>query len=95
MLNVPEESPPVPQVSTSNSAGREPSAKTGVAWRRIARAKPTSSPTVSPFARSTVNSATIVSSSERPERISSIASSASWRERSLPDSIFRIRSRII
>ena len=95
MLNVPEESPPVPQVSTSNSSGRDPSAKTGVACRRIARAKPTNSPTVSPFARRTVSSATMVSSSERPERISPIAISASWRERSEPASIFLMSAFII
>src|SRR5580692_8653098 len=37
----------------------------------------------------------MVSSSERPERISSIANSASWRERSDSDSTFLIRARII
>ena len=57
-LKVPEPSPPVPQVSTRASiATGGASAKIGVAWRRIAVAKPTNSSTVSPFMRNAVSNA--------------------------------------
>ena len=66
-LNVPEASPPVPQVSTSASiATADCPAKIGVACRRMAVAKPTSSSTVSPFMRSAVSSPTICASLAPP-----------------------------
>ena len=83
MLNVPRPSPPVPHVSTRPViAPARPAANTGAACLRIAVASPTSSSTVSPFSRSALSNPLISSSAARPHKISSIAASASPRDKS-------------
>ena len=96
ILNVPAASPPVPAVSTRTSFfAARPAGKIGVAWRRIAVAKPTTSSTVSPFMRSAVSKPAISASLARPARISSIAASASARVKSSSAMIFSRASRIM
>src|ERR1044072_8369779 len=64
--------PPVPAVSTG--PGREVS--TGAASERIVRARPTSSGTVSPFARRAIRKAPVCTPSARPSMISARTASA-------------------
>src|SRR4051794_40677967 len=65
--------PPVPQVSTRSSRP----AVTGVARRRIVRARPTSSGTVSPFARSAIRKAPVWIGSVRPS-MTSFRTAEAW-----------------
>src|SRR4051794_33261425 len=90
MLIVPFASPPVPQVSTTPSGASTFSAK-----RRIARAKPTISPTDSPRTRRAVRSAAVTAGLTVPSMISSSARSASPAERCSPAAAFRRVSRSI
>src|SRR5215210_5828501 len=87
-LMVPLASPPVPQVSTMCSGALTFSAK-----RRMARAKPTISPTDSPRTRRAVNKAAVTAGSTVPSMISSSARSASPAERGLPAATFPSVSR--
>src|SRR5918997_75964 len=83
MFMVPFASPPVPQVSTTPSG-----ASTFWAKRRIARAKPTISPTDSPRTRKAVRSAAVTAGFAAPSMISSKARSASPAERASPAAAF-------
>ena len=81
MLNDPDRSPPVPQVSTSIPSG-------GViflTFRRMSRAKPVISSTLSPFIRSPVRKAAIWAGVARPDMMLRIMSSDSSMERSFPE----------
>ena len=71
MLNVPAPSPPVPQVSTA------PFDRSGTARARMARAKPTTSSSVSPRAAMAARSAPIWAGVASPSMIVPIASAAS------------------
>src|SRR5918995_3447918 len=83
MFMVPFASPPVPQVSTTPSG-----ASTFWAKRRIARAKPTISPTDSPLTRRAVRSAAVTAGFAPPSIISSSARSASPAESASPAAAF-------
>ncbi len=65
--------PPVPAVSTRSPRLLE----TGVASARIVRASPTSSGTVSPFARRAIRKAPVWTGSARPSMISA-STAAAW-----------------
>ena len=65
--------PPVPAVSTRSSRKVE----TGAASERIVRARPTSSGTVSPLARSAIRKAAVWTSLLRPSMISA-RTAAAW-----------------
>jgi hypothetical protein len=65
--------PPVPAVSTRSVRV----VATGVASERIVRARPTSSGTVSPLARSAIRKAAVCTSLERPAMISA-STAAAW-----------------
>src|SRR5207247_2067485 len=89
MLNVPEASPPVPQVSTSISrsvpvspATSSARVRTRATLPRMTWAKPISSSTVSPFMRNAVRNAAICALVATPDMIASIAADASMRVRS-------------
>src|SRR5712691_6584150 len=89
MLNVPEASPPVPQVSTSISrsvpvrpATSSARVRTRATLLRMTWAKPISSSTVSPFMRSAVRNAAICTLVATPDMIASMAADASMRVRS-------------
>ncbi len=71
MLNVPAPSPPVPQVSTA------PCEASGTARARMARAKPTTSSSVSPRAAIAARSAPIWAGVASPSMIEPIAWAAS------------------
>ena len=64
--------PPVPAVSTRSGAALE----TGAASERIVRARPTSSGTVSPFARRAIRKAPVCTGSARPSMISASTAEA-------------------
>ena len=81
-------SPPVPQVSTSSPFG----AAIFVTLRRIARANPVISSTVSPLRRSPVRNAEICAGVASPSMIRRIISSASFCERLLPEITWSIPS---
>ena len=80
MLNVPEESPPVPHVSRMTSA----STSTFSASSLMARAMPTISPAVSPLTRSALRKAPVWAAPVRPPMISSSTARASSSLRSCP-----------
>src|SRR5918997_2117560 len=82
-LIVPLASPPVPQVSTTPSG-----AFTFWAKRRMARAKPTISPTDSPFTRRAVSRAAVTAGLAVPSMISSSDRSASPAEIGSPSVAF-------
>src|SRR6266849_4014305 len=89
MLNVPEASPPVPQVSTSISrsvpvrpATSSARVRTRATLLRMTWAKPISSSTVSPFMRKAVKNAAICALVATPDMIASMAADASMRVRS-------------
>ena len=65
--------PPVPAVSTRSVRA----VATGVASARIVRARPTSSGTVSPLARSAIRKAAVCTSLLRPSMISA-STAAAW-----------------
>ncbi len=73
--------PPVPQVSSRSSR----STTTLRDRSRIVRAKPVSSSTVSPLARSAIRKAAIWTSDARPSITSRMTSAASSTERSIPE----------
>src|SRR5215203_7518764 len=85
---VPFASPPVPQVSTTPSG-----ASTFVAKRRIARAKPTISGTLSPLTRNAVRSAAVAAGGALPSMMVSSARSASPSVRTSPLAALRSVSR--
>jgi hypothetical protein len=68
ILNVPEASPPVPQVSITLGP-----ASTTIMRSRMARAKPASSPAVSPFILSATRNPAITLSPAEPSRSALIA----------------------
>ena len=82
MLNVSQPSPPVPQVSSRVWPARP--ASMGTAIRRMARAKPTSSSTVSPFILRAIRKAAICAWLASPRRIICMAASASAAGRFCP-----------
>ena len=101
-LNVPEASPPVPQVSMSisrsvpvSAAVSSPRVRTRATLSRITWAKPISSSTVSPFIRSAVRKAEICASVAVPDMIASIAAAASMRVRSRRSTRTRVASVMI
>ncbi|MFN7916955.1 MAG: hypothetical protein U0Q55_16550 [Vicinamibacterales bacterium] len=78
MLNVPDRSPPVPQVSNTGSNRRD----SDTAWARIVRARPTISCGRSPFMASPTRKPAIWASPARPSMTSAIAAEASSAVRS-------------
>ena len=90
MLNVPDESPPVPQVSTSG-----PSTSTRSDFSRITRAIPTISSSVSTLTRSAVTKAPIWAGVASPSMISLMAPPASSAVRDRPSTSVPIASLII
>src|SRR5258708_7740579 len=91
-LKVPEESPPVPQVSTARMCA---GSGTWTACSRITRASPATSSTVSPLRRSAVRKAPSCEGVATPVMISSIAAAASLSLSASPATSCVIASRII
>ena len=90
MLKLPDESPPVPQVSTT-----APTAETRRDFSRIARAMPAISSTVSPFSRMAAASAPICAGVASPDMIAPIARAASSADSEPPETTVSIASRIV
>ena len=91
MLNVPSPSPPVPHMSIACGS----SALTFTDFSRIVRANPTSSSTVSPFARRATRSPAIWASDAWSVMISSSADEASSVVRSSPSRHFSMNCFIV
>src|SRR5215212_3353567 len=90
MLNVPEPSPPVPQVSTTNPSPGPTS--TCSAWRRMADANPAISSIVSPRIRSAVRNAPIWAGVTAPVMIWSMAAADCSASSVPPSTTVRIAS---